>query len=90
MNKTNTYTKDKGFAHLILLLGIVVVIAVGIVYIIFQDPQSDLRQSISSLVNKNTVSVTPTPSSLEDELETVPDTDPEEDFAVVDVDIEAL
>ncbi len=88
--KKSVQTKSQtGFAHLILLLGVVVLAIGAILYFaVFKKDVGDL----TNLYNRTTPapSVTTAPQSLEEQVNSIPDDDPTEDFNEVDSDISKL
>lgn len=78
---------NRGFAHLILLLGVFVIgIAALLYFVVFKKDIGDL----TNMYNKTTPSVTQAPKSLEDQANEIPDDDPSTDFNEVDSDISNL
>ena len=87
-------TQFKGFAHLILLILVFIIVIVGVVYFVVMGSQNNISQSLSNLYAKPTQMATMTPSpttvELEDQLNSVDDSDPSSDFQSVDSDINSL
>jgi flagellar basal body-associated protein FliL len=83
---------EVGFAHLILLLLVVLVIVGGVVYFVIMGSKSNISESLTNLYAKPspTMAVTPTPEALDEQLNSLDDSEPSEDFGDIDTDISNL
>lgn len=89
MLSKQTNSNRHGFAHLLLLLGVVILAVVALLYfVVFK--KSGVELSNLYQYPATTPSVTIAPQSLEDQANSIPDEDPSEDFKEVDTDISNL